>query len=260
MGYDSKTRYEALQAIRSGATLHEAEGLVGASRETVRRWCASEGISFLVGCRGGAVVPKRRRARTRPARLDLAQRLAIASGVAAGMTHAQIAQGIGFSRSTVSREISRHGGGGGAYDPYAAQMRAERAASRPKARKPGANARLRAYVIGKLALRWSPAQISARLELDFPDEEAMRATREAICRAPCVQGRGALRQELKPEKALRSGRRARLPRSRLAAKRGAGKSWAGGARSRGGPPRRTTARCRGTGRATSSSEGTSRAA
>ncbi len=173
-------------------------------------------------------MPKRRRARTRPARLDLAQRLAIASGVAAGMTHAQIARGIGFSRSTVSREISRHGGGGGAYDPYAAQMRAERAASRPKARKLDANARLRAYVIGKLALRWSPAQISARLELDFPDEEAMRVSHEAIYQALYVQGRGALRQELKLEKALRSGRRARLPRSRLAAKRGAGKSWVEG--------------------------------
>lgn len=227
MGYDSKTRCEALRAIRGGATLHEVERLVGASRETVRRWCASEGISFLVGCRGGAVVTKRAEtvpAGARPARLGLAQRLAIVGGLAAGMTHAGIARGIGFSRSIVSRELACHRGKDGSYDPYAAQMRAERDAARPKARKLDADAGLRSYVLEKLGLRWSPAQISAQLELDFPNEEGMRVSHEAICQALYVQGRGALRQELKLEKALRSGHKARLPRSRLAAECGAGKS------------------------------------
>ena len=51
---------------------------------------------------------------------------------------------------------------------------------------------------------------------------------EAIYQALYVQGKGALRQELKLEKALRSGRKNRLPQSRLAAKRGKDKSWVEG--------------------------------
>lgn len=43
-----------------------------------------------------------------------------------------------------------------------------------------------------------------------------------------IQPKGALRQELKLEKVLRSGRRGRLPQSGLVAKRGKGKSWAEG--------------------------------
>ena len=199
MKHDSKTRYEALQAVRNGATLREAQDLVGVSRETVRRWCSSEGISFLVGCRGGAIVAKRSRTSARPARLGLAQRLAIASGLAAGSTHGQIARGIGFSRPTVSRELARHRGRDGAYDPYAAQMQAERDAARPKARKLDASRRLRACVAAKLALRWSPTQVSAQLARELPDDEEMRASPEAICQALCAQGKGALRQELKLE-------------------------------------------------------------
>ena len=228
MGYGSKTRYEAVQLVRQGATLLEVQGLLDVSRETVRRWCISEGISFLVGCRGGAIVPKRRRSQARPGRLGLDQRLAIAIGIAGGSTHGQIARGIGFARSTVTREIARHRLPSGAYDPYAAQMEAERDARRPKARKLDVNGRLRAYVADKLALRWSPTQISAQLEQEFPEDEEMRVSPEAIYQALYVQGKGALRQELKLEKALRSGRRSRLPQSRLAAERGARKSWVEG--------------------------------
>lgn len=93
MKHDSKTRYEALQAARNGATLREAQDLVGVSRETVRRWRSSEGTSLLVGCGGGSIVAKGDRASAKPARLDLAQRLVIASGLAAGSAHEQIARG-----------------------------------------------------------------------------------------------------------------------------------------------------------------------
>lgn len=228
MGYDSKTRYEAVRAVRNGATLTQAESAMGVSRETVRRWCAAEGISFVRGCMGGAILPSTPTSGRGPGRLDLAQRLAIGMGVAAGRSHAEIARGIGFSRSTVSREIARHRGPGGAYDPYAAQMSAERAARRPKARKTDRSARLRAYVLEKLSLRWSPRQVSAKMREDFPDDEEMRVSHETIYQALYVQGKGALRQELKLEKALRSGRKSRLPRSRLAAKRGKNKSWVEG--------------------------------
>ena len=227
MAYDSKTRYEAILAIRAGASLRQAASSAGASREAVRRWCASEGIRFVRGCMGGAILPIRPQSGRRPGRLGLAQRLAIAVGLSAGRSHAEIARGIGFSRPTVSREVSRHRGPGGSYDPYAAQMAAERAACRPKARKTDSSPRIRAYVLEKLSLRWSPRQVSAKMREEFPDDEEMRVSHEAIYQALYVQGRGALRQELKLDKALRSGRRARLPQSRLAA-RGKDRSWVEG--------------------------------
>src|SRR6266542_3757930 len=45
------------------------------------------------------------------------------------------------------------------------------------------------------ARSWSPEQISARLRLDFPDDESMRISHEAIYQSLYVQGRGALRRE-----------------------------------------------------------------
>jgi transposase, IS30 family len=62
------------------------------------------------------------------------------------------------------------------------------------------------------ATSWSPEQISVRLEVDFPEDESMRISHEAIYQALCVQGRGALRRELTG--CLRTGRALRVPRAR----------------------------------------------
>ena len=59
---------------------------------------------------------------------------------------------------------------------------------------------------------WSPEQISNRLRVDFPDDEAMRISHEAIYQALYVAGRGALQRELVA--CLRSGRALRVPRAR----------------------------------------------
>jgi IS30 family transposase len=56
-----------------------------------------------------------------------------------------------------------------------------------------------------------PEQISNRLPLDFPDDESMRISHEAIYQALYVQGRGALRRELAA--CLRTGRALRVPRA-----------------------------------------------
>jgi hypothetical protein len=47
------------------------------------------------------------------------------------------------------------------------------------------------------AMSWSPEQIANRLPVDFPDDDAMRVSHEAIYQALYVQGRGALRRELR---------------------------------------------------------------
>src|SRR4051794_8010815 len=69
------------------------------------------------------------------------------------------------------------------------------------------------------ARAWSPQQIAQRLRLDFPGDETMRISHEAIYQALYVQGRGALRRELTV--CLRTGRALRVPRARS---RGRGKS------------------------------------
>ena len=60
---------------------------------------------------------------------------------------------------------------------------------------------------------WSPEQIAWRLPIDFPDDNRMRISHEAIYQAFFVQGRGALRRELTA--CLRTGRVLRVPRARV---------------------------------------------
>jgi IS30 family transposase len=70
------------------------------------------------------------------------------------------------------------------------------------------------------ATSWSPEQIANRLRTDFPDDESMRVSHEAIYQALYVQGRGALQRELTA--CLRTGRALRVPRAR---NRGRGKKF-----------------------------------
>ncbi len=167
----------------------------------------------------------------------------------------EIARRLGRAASTLSRELRRNAAtrsGGFEYRATAAQWHADRAARRPKPAKLAVNARLRDYVQDRLAGRiaapggeeiygpsvawngrragrrqdrrwakaWSPEQIASRLRLDFPEDETMRVSHEAIYQSLYVQGRGALRRELTA--CLRTGRALRLPRSRLS---GRGKSF-----------------------------------
>lgn len=62
------------------------------------------------------------------------------------------------------------------------------------------------------SLAWSPEQISHRLKIDFPDDESMRISHEAIYQSLFIEGRGALKRELVA--CLRTGRALRRPRER----------------------------------------------
>jgi IS30 family transposase len=70
------------------------------------------------------------------------------------------------------------------------------------------------------ATAWSPEQIAHRLPVDFPEDESMRISHEAIYQALYVQGRGALKRELVA--CLRTGRALRVPAVRT---RGRGKKF-----------------------------------
>jgi transposase, IS30 family len=167
----------------------------------------------------------------------------------------EIARRLGRAPSTISRELRRNASTRSnelAYRATTAQWHAERRASRPKVSKLAANDRLRDYVQDRLAGQiarpdgelvpgptvrffgrrhgrradrrwaksWSPEQIANRLRVDFPDDESMRISHEAIYQALYVQGRGALRRELVA--CLRTGRALRVPRARA---RGRGKKF-----------------------------------
>jgi len=65
-------------------------------------------------------------------------------------------------------------------------------------------------VAAGLTEAWSPRQISARLRLEHPDDEAMRVSHETIYQSLYCQARGELNTQLKL--ALRSGRTRRVVR------------------------------------------------
>jgi IS30 family transposase len=167
----------------------------------------------------------------------------------------EIARRLGRSPSTISRELRRNAatrGGRLDYRATTAQWHADRRARRPKLAKLAANQALRTYVQDRLAgmlttadgtpipgpevgwigrrhgrrkdrrwgAAWSPQQIAGRLPVDFPDDDTMRISHEAIYQALYIQGRGALRRELTA--CLRTGRALRVPRART---RGRGKQF-----------------------------------
>ena len=187
-------------------------------------------------------------------RLSFAEREEIALWRAQGHGVREVARRLGRAPSTISRELRRNAAtrsGGLGYRATTAQWHAERAARRPKPAKLVTRPALRAYVQDRLAgavtapggaavpgpavpwtgrrhgprqhrrwaSAWSPQRISRRLRLDFPGDQAMRISHEAIYQSLYVQGRGALRRELTA--CLRTGRALRVPRART---RGRGKS------------------------------------
>ena len=112
-------------------------------------------------------------------RLGLAEREEISKGIAQGEAFAAIARRLGRVTSTVSREVERNGGRG-RYRAVAAQHQTRWRCRRPRGAKLNHNRRLRAFVIEGLAQRWSPQQISVRLEREFPDDPSMRVSHETI--------------------------------------------------------------------------------
>ena len=192
-------RAELLRRIRDGETFEAAAAAVGCSSKSVQR--------LLV--RAGGVNP-RTRARAR-VRLSLAEREEISRGLIAGDSLRVIGARLRRSASTVSRDVAANGGRR-RYRGWWADVRAVRQARRPKSAKLVCCPRLRAEVERRLAQRWSPQQIAARLVVDYPDEIEMRVSHETIYQSLFVQTRGALRKEL--TRYLRTGRARRQPHRR----------------------------------------------
>jgi IS30 family transposase len=234
--------------IAAGLSSEDAAMRVGVSQPVGFRWFRQ----------AGGMAPSHLSPSSKPPSgryLSFAEREEIALWRAQGLGAREVARRLGRAASTISRELRRNAatrGGALEYRATAAQWHAERAARRPKRAKLAANPALRTYVQDRLAgavvapggaavtgpavpwkgrrhgrrqnrrwgMAWSPQQIARRLRLDFPGDEAMRISHEAVYQALYVQGRGALRRELTA--CLRTGRALRVPRART---RGRGKPF-----------------------------------
>ena len=227
--------------IATGITSEKAAEAVGVSQAVGSRWFRYRGgmplfMSKTVSCKY----------------LSFAEREEIALLRAQELGVREIARRIGRNPSTVSRELTRNAATRGAQFEYrasVAQWKAELSAKRPKPAKLVTHPQLRRYVQARLegtildangceitgprqapfkgrnkphrgdrkwVNGWSPEQIAHRLRIDFPDDQSMRISHEAIYQALYIQGRGALKREL--VSCLRTGRALRVPRARAQAK------------------------------------------
>jgi IS30 family transposase len=229
-------RVQFWMAIARGATSEDAAAEIGVSSAVGTRWFRHAGG---VNPNLPPTVSGRY--------LSFAEREDIAVWHAQKLGVREIARRLQRSPSTISRELRRNASTRTwrlEYRASTAQWHAERRARRPKTAKLVTNMRLRDYVQHRLAgmiqrpdgtpvvgpntrwngrnkphrqdrrwsTSWSPEQIANRLPIDFPDDESMRISHEAIYQALYVQSRGALKRELVA--CLRSGRALRVPRAR----------------------------------------------
>ena len=182
---------------KAGQSLHEIGRVFGKEHSCIR--------SVLLP-RGGIAPITRRRSRLA---LNLAEREDISRGIASGLSIREIARGTNRAASTVSREVTRHGGRP-AYRAHDADSQAWASALRPKRCLLATNRKLRDIVASKLIQDWSPEQISGWLKTQYPDDESMRVSHETIYRSLFIQARGVLKKELMDH--LRSKRRMRRSR------------------------------------------------
>ena len=93
----------------------------------------------------------------------------IAVHLANGYNQSDIARILGRSRSTISRELGRNQSSGKFYLPNLAQKLTQKRRSLSRQKERMKQPRIRNYVEQKLALQWSPEQISGRISIDHPN-------------------------------------------------------------------------------------------
>jgi IS30 family transposase len=196
-GLSAIEKSEIWRRWKAGQSLHEIGRAFDKPHSSIR---------CLLLPRGGIPPAARRRSGLA---LTLAEREDISRGIACGSPLREIARHLDRAASTVSREISRHGGRP-AYRAHMADHHAWDSALRPKKCLLAVNQELRNMVASKLILDWSPQQISGWLKTEYPDDESMRVSHETIYRSLFIQARGVLKKELMDH--LRSKRRMRRSR------------------------------------------------
>ena len=122
-----------------------------------------------------------------------------------------IAARIARETSTVSREVARNGGRTGYRAGSASDASYFRGKLKRIAPKIELVPALKAYILEKLRLQWSPQQISLRLKTEYPNETAMQISHESIYTYIYILPRGELKRELigylRQKRKLRENRR-----------------------------------------------------
>jgi IS30 family transposase len=152
----------------------------------------SSSIYDYVGAEGG--IAPRPRCRSRLA-LTTIEREEISRHLARGRSLRAISHALGRAASTISREVARNHGRA-AYRAAAADRHAWRQSRRPKPCRLATRLALRRGVAAKLALQWSPQQISGWLRHTFPSDPEMQVSHETIYRSLFIQSRGVLKRAL----------------------------------------------------------------
>jgi len=196
-----EVRREVIRLARQGCTYREIRGQLDLPNGSIR---------LILAPFGGVLRPELAAAPS-GLRLSLDERIEIQLGIAQGKSVRSIATGLGRAPSTVSREINRHGG----RDHYqAARAHRQAACKRRRPKRPKlASPELAGQVEEWLLRWWSPAEIAAKLAVEFADRPEMQVSHETIYKSLYVQGRGELRREL--HRCLRSGRAQRRPQGRV---------------------------------------------
>jgi IS30 family transposase len=203
--------------VCSGSSVQAAAAAMGVSGQCGHLWWRqSAGMTVRLGCEGGlAMVP--------PVEDDWVgrglralDRDKIAQGLATGLSHAQIGERIGRSRSTVWREVDRNCGPDGSYFASVAHAKAYQRSRRPKefklAQNPGLCSRIEAWMDDG----WSPGLIAEVLRKDAGGDQTASVSHETIYQCLYVQARGLLRADLHQQLSTRRAQR----RSRTATRRG----------------------------------------
>lgn len=198
-----KRRY--FELIREGLSGSEAARRVGVSLSCGSQWFIDAGRMSILET-----------SPLSPRYLSQDDRIEIADGLAAGEPVTRIATRIGKSFQSVYREIARNSKPDGTYQPWYAHNQAHLRRRRPKTRVFETDEEVRLVVAGKLAKRWSPAQISRWLRRRYRKRRAWHVCIEAIYQATY---RGLI-TPVKTEN-LRTGRTYRHRRGRGRSREGA---------------------------------------
>jgi len=185
---NARTRFTPKQRAEVWDRWRDGQCIADIARALERR--NKSGVYRVLALNGGISPAARRRA---PIVLALEEREEISRGIAAGRSIRRIAARLGRAPSTVTREVRRHGGRS-AYRASEADSDAWDRALRPKPCRLASCPELRWRVAQKLALQWSPEQISGWLKREFPADEGMQLSHETIYRSLFVQTRGVLKK------------------------------------------------------------------
>ena len=130
-------------------------------------------------------------------RITITEREVISRLIASGSSIRAIARSLDRSASTISREINRNVVDRRYYRAIFAQGSWNRKRHKlRKNRKLATNPRLKRIVLSYLRLKWSPEQISKRLILLYPKDQAMHVSHETIYSYIYVLPRGELKREI----------------------------------------------------------------